>query len=95
MNSSFGYIDIILLGMLAAFIILRLRNILGRKTGHQEKPISKYFPKGLKVLKESHLDLQSHKVKILTLFVPNVQCQPFFSAELQEICGGWSCPGTG
>ena len=52
MNSSFGYIDIILLGMLAAFIILRLRNILGRKTGHQEKPSNKYFPRGLEVLKD-------------------------------------------
>ena len=37
MNNSFGYIDIILLGMIAGFIILRLRSILGRKTGHESK----------------------------------------------------------
>ena len=37
MSNSFGYIDIILLGMIAGFIILRLRNILGRKTGHETK----------------------------------------------------------
>ena len=37
MNNSFGYIDIILLGMIAGFIILRLRSILGRKTGHDSK----------------------------------------------------------
>ena len=37
MSNSFGYIDIILLGMIAGFIILRLRNILGRKTGHEPK----------------------------------------------------------
>ena len=37
MSSNFGYIDIILLGMIAGFIILRLRNILGRKTGHEPK----------------------------------------------------------
>ena len=37
MSNNFGYIDIILLGMIAAFIILRLRNILGRKTGHEPK----------------------------------------------------------
>jgi predicted lipid-binding transport protein (Tim44 family) len=37
MSNSFGYIDIILLGMIAGFIILRLRSILGRKTGHQSK----------------------------------------------------------
>ena len=37
MSNNFGYIDIILLGMIAGFIILRLRNILGRKTGHDSK----------------------------------------------------------
>ncbi len=38
--------------MFAGFIILRLRNILGRKTGHQAKPASKYFPRGMEVLKD-------------------------------------------
>ena len=52
MSSQFGFIDIILLAMFAVFIILRLRNILGRKTGHQGKPIGKYFPKGMEVLKD-------------------------------------------
>ena len=52
MSNQFGFIDIILLAMLAAFIILRLRNILGRKTGHQGRPASKYFPKGMEVLKD-------------------------------------------
>ena len=52
MSSQFGFIDIILLAMFAGFIILRLRNILGRKTGHQEKPSNKYFPRGLEVLKD-------------------------------------------
>ncbi len=45
MSSQFGFIDIILLAMFAGFIILRLRNILGRRTGHQEKSINKYFPR--------------------------------------------------
>ena len=52
MSSQFGFIDIILLAMFAGFIILRLRNILGRKTGHQGKPMSRYFPKGMEVLKD-------------------------------------------
>jgi len=52
MSSNFGFLDIILLAMLAGFIVLRLRNILGRKTGYQKKPISKYFPKGLEVMKD-------------------------------------------
>ena len=52
MISQFGFIDIILLAMFAAFIILRLRNILGRKTGHQEKPVNRHFPRGLETLKD-------------------------------------------
>ena len=52
MSSHFGLIDIILLAMFAGFIILRLRNILGRRTGHQGKPMEKFFPKGMKVLKD-------------------------------------------
>jgi predicted lipid-binding transport protein (Tim44 family) len=40
MSSNFGFIDIILLAMIAGFIILRLRNILGRKTGHGGKTTS-------------------------------------------------------
>ena len=52
MSSQFGFIDIILLAMFAGFIILRLRNILGRKTGHQNKTMSRYFPKGMETLKD-------------------------------------------
>ena len=43
MNYSFEYIDIILLAMIAGFIFLRLRGILGRKTGFEEN-ISTPFP---------------------------------------------------
>ena len=52
MGDQFGFIDIILLAMFAGFIILRLRNILGRRTGHQGKPMNRYFPKGMEVLKD-------------------------------------------
>ena len=52
MSNQFGFIDIILLAMFAGFIILRLRNILGRKTGHQGKPVNRFFPKGVEVLKD-------------------------------------------
>ena len=52
MSSQFGFIDIILLAMFAGFIILRLRNILGRRTGHQSKPLGRFFPKGMEVLKD-------------------------------------------
>ena len=64
MSNQFGFIDIILLAMFAGFIILRLRNILGRKTGHQSKPTNNYFPKGVEVLRdiEKNEDIKSGNV---------------------------------
>ncbi len=52
MGDQFGFVDIILLAMFAGFIILRLRNILGRRNGHQDKPTNRYFPKGMEALKD-------------------------------------------
>ena len=42
MNYSFEYIDIILLAMIAGFIFLRLRGILGKKTGHEDDMASSF-----------------------------------------------------
>ena len=52
MSNQFGFVDIILLAMFAGFILLRLRNILGKKTGHQGKPMKIFSPKGMEVLKD-------------------------------------------
>ena len=52
MSNSFGYLDIILLAMIAGFIVLRLRNILGRKTGHQEKVFTNFNEKKFEKFKE-------------------------------------------
>ena len=52
MSSSFGFLDLILLAMLAGFIILRLRNILGRKTGYQGKSTNKFFSEKAEALKD-------------------------------------------
>ena len=38
MNYSFEYIDIILLAMIVGFIFLRLRGVLGKRTGFEGKP---------------------------------------------------------
>ena len=42
MNYSFEYIDIILLAMIAGFIFLRLRGILGKRTGFEGKAPSRF-----------------------------------------------------
>ena len=51
MSNSFGYLDIILLGMIAGFIILRLRSILGRKTGHESKVYPSFADKEFNIPK--------------------------------------------
>jgi len=52
MSNSFGYLDIILLGMIAGFIILRLRSILGRKTGHDSKVYPSFAEKKFSMPKQ-------------------------------------------
>jgi predicted lipid-binding transport protein (Tim44 family) len=49
MNYSFEYIDIILLAMIAGFIFLRLRGILGKRTGFEGKAPPQFD----KILKEA------------------------------------------
>ena len=58
MNYSFEYIDIILLAMIAGFIFLRLRGILGKRTGFEGKSPAQFK----EVLKNIKVD-QSAKPK--------------------------------
>ena len=37
MSGGLGFIDIILFGMLAAFLVYRLTNVLGKRTGHEQR----------------------------------------------------------
>ena len=53
MSNNFGYLDLILLAMIAGFIILRLRNVLGRKTGHQSKVVSGFSEKKFEEFKKT------------------------------------------
>ena len=58
MSSNFGYIDIILLAMIAGFIILRLRNILGRKTGHESKVFTDFSDKRYESFRKQKVNLE-------------------------------------
>ena len=65
MNYSFEYIDIILLAMIAGFIFLRLRGILGKRSGFEGKS-----PSQLKeVLKNIKVETPK-KLKILLIMRP-------------------------
>ena len=66
MNYSFQYIDIILLAMIAGFIFLRLRGILGKKTGFEGKIPSQLEKEVQKMSTNLKNQLQSRaKLKVL------------------------------
>ena len=52
MNYSFEYLDIILLAMIAGFIFLRLRGILGKRSGYEDD-ISNSFPHEMPEMKSA------------------------------------------
>ena len=61
MSNNFGYIDIILLAMIAGFIILRLRNILGKRTGHEDKVFTSFSEKKFEQFKPKNSKLEKIK----------------------------------
>ena len=61
MNYSFEYIDIILLAMIAGFIFLRLRGILGKRTGFEGKPPPQ-FQEVLKNINPESKTIKQNKV---------------------------------
>ena len=69
MQNSFPYIDILIFGVIAIFLIFRLKNILGTKTGFEEtnvneksqdKQFSNVVP--LKSDKKNSNDLELNKI---------------------------------
>ena len=66
MSYSFEYIDIILLAMIAGFIFLRLRGILGKRTGHEENMTASFAhesppKKATKILNKENFDETAKK----------------------------------
>ena len=66
MSYSFEYIDIILLAMIAGFIFLRLRGILGKRTGYEGKATEQFD----KILKDTTV---SQLTKVNNNFDENAQ----------------------
>ena len=67
MNYSFEYIDIILLAMIAGFIFLRLRGILGKRTGFEGKAPTQFdnvinnIQTGKKIIQKQNFDEEAQK----------------------------------
>ena len=99
MQNSFPYIDILIFGLIAIFLIFRLKNILGTKTGFEEtnvneknedKKFTNVIP--LKSNKEDVVDLELNKIlKIDPNFDVNnflVGSKNFFEMVLESFVSG-------
>ena len=75
MNYSFEYIDIILLAMIAGFIFLRLRGILGKRTGFDGKSA----PQFEEILKNVNIE---KKIKSNEIFDDTAQKQFLKGAKI-------------
>ena len=85
MQNSFPYIDIIIFGVIAIFLIFRLKNILGTKTGFEEtnvneKKENKKFTNvvPLKSKKDDVVDLELNKISNID---PNFNVNDFLTGS--------------
>ena len=85
MQNSFPYIDILIFGVIAIFLIFRLKNILGTKTGFEETNVNKknedkqftnVVP--LKSNKDDVVDLELNKILNID---PNFNVNDFLSGS--------------
>ena len=99
MQNSFPYIDILIFGLIAIFLIFRLKNILGTKTGFEETNVNEKNEDkestnviSLKSNKEDVVDLELNKIlKIDPNFDVNdflVGSKNFFEMVLESFVSG-------
>ena len=85
MQNSFPYIDILIFGVIAIFLIFRLKNILGTKTGFEETNVNKKredkkFTNVVPLRSDKDDDLDLEIKKILSID-PNFDIDDFLSGS--------------
>ena len=76
------FFDIIIFAAIAAFIIYRLRNVLGKRTGFQKKPANQQFQKKQdiqeqKEVKTPHLRENEQKLEVVYKKIPSFEHRSF------------------
>ena len=61
MSDGFQFLDIIFFAMVAAFILLRLRKVLGRRTGHERRPANPLAPRQAEDAADNVVHLADHE----------------------------------
>ena len=85
MQNSFPYIDILIFGIIAVFLIFRLKNILGTKTGFEksninEKTQDKQFTNVVSLKSEKN-DLNNKELNDILNVDPNFNINDFLSGS--------------
>ncbi len=79
MGQAFQFLDIIIFALLAAFLVMRLRSVLGRRTGHERPPPKDAFGRTKKV--EGPEKGDDKVVQLPGREAAEVPCEP---AEVEE-----------
>ena len=85
MQNSFPYIDILIFGLIAIFLIFRLKNILGTKTGFEETNVNeknedKQFT-NVVPLKSNKIDVVDLELNKILKIDPNFDVNDFLSGS--------------
>ena len=85
MQNSFPYIDILIFGVIAIFLIFRLKNILGTKTGFEKSNISdkkqdKQYANVVSLKSEKN-DLKDKELNDILNVDPNFDINDFLSGS--------------
>ena len=85
MQNSFPYIDILIFGVIAIFLIYRLKNILGTKTGFEETNVNKKNEDkqftNVVPLKSNKIDVVDLELKKILNIDPNFDVNDFLSGS--------------
>ena len=85
MQNSFPYIDILIFGVIAIFLIFRLRNILGTKTGFEETKVNEKEHKknfdNLVPLKSDKNNLDKKELEKILVIDPNFNTNDFLNGS--------------
>ena len=85
MQNSFPYIDILIFGVIAIFLIFRLKNILGTKTGFEETNVNQKKQKkdftNIVHLKSENNNVDKNELKKVLDIDPNFNIDDFLSGS--------------
>ena len=87
MSYSFEYIDIILLAMIAGFIFLRLRGLVGKKSGYEED-ITQSFPHefpNVNPVKKANFDVKTEQTEVSSGSISDVSTEEISGVKFSHL----------